>query len=366
MNETDQKVTRFLRYSLAAVFLILALYLLFRLLFDLILPFTAAFFVALLLAPLTRKLGKRTRLSHRSLRIFLLFFFMGILSALLTLGIVRLFSEGKTFFLSTYENLNNLLRSLFALIERLQEKLPVDGIDTEGIASFLSEGLKNAMTEISSRSAAYAARLAAKLPSLLFALFLFLIALFYFTLDYDRITAYLTSLVPPSRKKLLEKLRCAFFFSLNRYLRAYFLLFLITFAELYLAFVLLRVDYAILLALLTAALDVLPAVGVGIVMIPWGLFLLLGGSTGRAIAVLAVYAAITLIRQIIEPHIIGAHFGVHPLASLLALYLGFRLFGVLGILLSPVLALFVAKLLALYRNKINPQEEETPEPQESG
>ncbi len=352
MSDIDEKIAKLLRRALAVLLFLFLLYLLFQLFFDMILPFTAAFLVALLLSPLTRKLGKKTRMSRRALRVILLFFLMGLFSALLTLGIIRLFAEGRTFFLSFYENLNKVLTSLFALIDRLQDKLPLDGINTERLSALISDGLKNAMTEISSRSAAYAARLAAKLPSLLFALFIFLIALFYLTLDYDRVMHYLSSLVPPRRRPLLERLRKAFFFALNRYVRAYFLLFLITFAELYLAFVLLRVDYAILLALLTAVLDILPAVGVGIVMIPWSLFLFLNGSTGRAVALLVIYLVITLIRQIIEPHIIGAHFGVHPLASLLALYVGFRLFGILGILISPVIALVLARLLALYREKI--------------
>lgn len=352
MGEFDKRITLWLRRALALLFALLAFAFLFFFFFDLILPFTAAFLVALLLSPLTRRLGKKTRMSPRYLRVFLLFLLMGLLSLLLTLALIRLFGEAKDFFLTLYGSLDSILASFFSVIERLKDKLKLESVNTEGLSLLFSDAFHNVMAEISSRSASAAAHLAARLPSLLFALLLFVIALFYFSLDYDRITSYLTSLLPPRFRPTLDKLKQAFFSALGRYCKAYFLLFLITFAELFLAFVLLRVEYAFLVALLTAVLDILPAIGIGIVLIPWALFHLISGQIGRAVALLVLYLIMTLLRQILEPHIIGAHFGLHPLASLVALYLGFRTLGVLGILLSPLLAFAFVKLLSLWRQKM--------------
>lgn len=356
----EEKYSHLLRRVLLFFLGAILLWLLFRLFFDLLLPFTAAFFSALLLSPLSKRLGKKTKMSLRALRLLILFFLMAVLSLLLIWGAIRLFDEAGTFFLSFYDRFESTLNALFSFLDRVKEKLPISSATAEEVAGIVNEALRNAMSEISSRSAALAARLAARLPSMLFSLLIFLLALFYFSFDYDKVTAYLVSLVPPRLRPRLQGCRDGFFGAVKRFLRAYFLLYLITFSQLYLAFIFLRVEYAALLALIAATLDILPAVGVGIVLVPWAIALFIGGSTGRAVAILVIYLAVTLIRQIIEPHIIGAHFGIHPLASLIALYAGFRLFGVLGILLSPFFALIVSQALAFYRKKIGENEPETP------
>ena len=343
--------SRFLRLSLLVLFGGLFAILLFYLFFDLLLPFTAAFVSAVLLSPLSRRIGKRTRMSLRALRLFLLFLLMALLSFLLILGAIKLLDEAGAFFSSLYTKLEVLLEKLFALLENRKTNSPT----AETLASAIGDALQNAMSEISAKSASLAARFATKLPSMLFSLLIFLLALFYFSFDYEAITAYLTSLFPQKHQSVLETAKNLIMTTAKRFFRAYGLLFLITFAELYLAFLFLRVDHAFLLALISSTLDILPAVGVGIILLPWAIALFLAGNTTRALAILGITLAVTLIRQVAEPHIIGKHFGIHPLASLLALYVGFRLAGVLGILLSPFAALAVSEALSLYRKKTQEQ-----------
>ena len=316
---------------------------------DLLLPFTAAFFAAVLLSPLSKRIGKKTRMSLRALRLFLLFFLMASLSLLLIFGAIKLIDEAGEFFSSLYSRLEVLFAKLFAFLETSGQNSPT----ASKMASALSEALKNAMSELSSKSASLAAHLAAKLPSMLFSLFIFLLSLFYFSFDYEAITAYFASLLPKKYREKAERVKRGILLSTKRFLRAYGLLFLLTFGELYVAFLFLKVDSALILALIAATLDILPAVGVGVVLVPWSIALFVSGNTARAITLLVITLAVTLIRQVAEPHIIGKEFGIHPLASLVALYVGLRLLGIIGILISPFLALAVSEAVNLYRNTLS-------------
>ena len=121
-------------------------------------------------------------------------------------------------------------------------------------------------------------------------------------------------------------------------------MFLLTFAELSLGFFLLRIGYPFLLALLTALLDILPILGVGIILLPFALFSLVTGHVGRGVGLLVLYAAITVIRQIAESHLVGKSLGLHPILMLVSFYVGLGLFGVAGFLLGPAIAMLAKAL----------------------
>lgn len=359
MTSSDT-TSRLVKISLILLFGGLLTFLLFYLFLDLLLPFTAAFASAVILSPVSRRIGKRTQMSLRTLRLFLLFLLMGLLSFLLIFGTIKLLDEAGAFFSTLYSRLEILLEKVFAYLEKLKDTSANISPTAETLGKAFGNALQNAMSELSAKSASLAAHFAAKLPSLLFSLLIFLLAVFYFSFDYEAITAYLASLFPQKHHTKIKLIKQRLFATANRFFRAYGLLFIITFIELYLSFLFLRIEHAFLLALIASILDILPAVGVGIVLLPWSAALFIGGNTARAIAILVICLAVTLIRQVLEPHIIGKQFGIHPLASLIALYVGLRLMGVLGILLSPFIALAVSELLSFYRQKIRNTEERTP------
>lgn len=109
-------------------------------------------------------------------------------------------------------------------------------------------------------------------------------------------------------------------------------------------FLLLRVPYAILWALLAAVLDALPVLGTGIVLLPWALLRLLEGDTVMALGLLGLYGAVALVRSALEPKLVGRQLGLDPLITLAAVYIGYRLWGIGGILLAPLLAVAAAQL----------------------
>ena len=129
------------------------------------------------------------------------------------------------------------------------------------------------------------------------------------------------------------------------WLRAQGKLMLITWGVVSLGLLLLGIPYAPLWALLIAAVDAVPMLGTGIVLLPWGLICLLQGQQLRALGLLLLFAAATLLRTLLEPRLVGKHLGLDPLVTLLALYVGYRIWGFWGLLAAPMVAAVAKSLL---------------------
>ena len=190
----------------------------------------------------------------------------------------------------------------------------------------------------------WASELVGKLPGILLFLATTVLAAYFTAVSYPAIIAFVRRQVPQRWQRSLsaaaKTLRSTFW----KWLKAESLLCLVTFCLLLLGFWYLGVDYALLTAALTAVVDALPVLGAGTVLVPWAVYHLLLGGVPRGIALLALYAIILLIRSFLEPRVMAAQAGLPHLSALLAMYLGYSLFGVWGMLLLPILLLFVKQL----------------------
>jgi sporulation integral membrane protein YtvI len=125
---------------------------------------------------------------------------------------------------------------------------------------------------------------------------------------------------------------------------SYTLVSAICFCELMVGFLILGIKDAVFIAMLIAILDVLPVLGSGTVLIPWGVVSLILGDPTTGIGVLILYGIITVVRQIVEPKIVGSQIGLHPLVTIASLYIGLRLMGGLGLIMGPLYVLMCKKL----------------------
>lgn len=123
------------------------------------------------------------------------------------------------------------------------------------------------------------------------------------------------------------------------WLRAQGLLILLTYGEIAVGLLVLRVEPALLLAGLIALVDALPIFGSGAVLLPWSLGALLAGRIPLGLGLIVLYGVVTLVRGVLEPRLLGKRIGLPPLVSLVSMYVGFQIFGVLGMILMPVLAM---------------------------
>ena len=185
---------------------------------------------------------------------------------------------------------------------------------------------------------------AAFLPSALLTCVVTIVSAYYFAVDRKKINAFFASLIPKKQLPKVKKAKDELGETVGKFIRAYGLIFLITFSELFISFLIIGVDYAFVIALVTAIVDILPIVGTGTVLIPWGIIEIASGRYGRGTALLLVYAVITVIRQVAEPKIIGKFTGVSPMTALASMYAGLKLFGLTGLILFPLGAILFKRL----------------------
>lgn len=119
----------------------------------------------------------------------------------------------------------------------------------------------------------------------------------------------------------------------------------ITFGILCIGFFFLRIEHPVLWAALTCLVDILPVLGTGTILIPWSIVCFLQHQTVRAIGLLALYGVISLLRSVLEPRFVGKQLGLDPLLTLLAIYAGYRLWGLGGMLLMPILAVIAVQFV---------------------
>jgi len=121
-----------------------------------------------------------------------------------------------------------------------------------------------------------------------------------------------------------------------KYILGYVILTAIAFGELLVGFWILGVEYSLLLAAITALIDLLPVFGTGTILLPWAVFSFAMGNGAQGFGLITLYAVICVVRYFAEPRIIGKNVGVNPLLTLAAMFIGLKLGGVIGLLLLPI------------------------------
>ena len=175
----------------------------------------------------------------------------------------------------------------------------------------------------------------AGIPGLIIKLILMIISCFFFLLDYDKIMAFLASLIPKGKEKSFETVKWYVKNTLLVYIRSYSLLFFMTYVELSIGFQILGIPYAPIIGLMVAVFDILPVLGTGGILLPWTVVLLVMKNYTMGIGMFVLYLIITIIRNIMEPKLVGKQIGLHPLATLISLYVGLKILGFIGMLVFP-------------------------------
>lgn len=325
-----------------ALFLFIGKYLLIA-----VLPFLIAWATALLLRPPTSWLAEKSGLPRKLCATVLLLLVFLLVGGLLTLAVNRLLAESGRLLERLSAESDRIGAYLLALAERIRtlgERLPIlrEFAHIKGLEALdgyfdtlLSETVKGLTSALTTKIPGLIGRFISALPSFLLFFVISVIASFYFTLDLDTVHGFLKSLLPEKLAARMPAFQKGFKNFLTRYLRAYALILFLTFCELYVGFSVLELEYSFLPAALIALVDLFPVLGVGTVLLPWAGIVLLGKNYYLGFGLIILWAAVTVVRQIIEPRIVGGTLGVHPILMLIAMYIGFRFFGILGVLLSP-------------------------------
>ena len=208
-------------------------------------------------------------------------------------------------------------------------------------AAALERSLPGLLSGLSSRAASLTARWLSRLPALLLGSVFTVILSFCVAADYPRLCALLRDKVPPGLTALLGELRYFGSRVLLRMLRAWAILSLVLLAVLSAGLWLLGVEHPLAAAFAITLLDLLPLIGSGMILLPWGLWELCRGRAALGVGLWLLFGSAELLRAILEPRLLGAGAGLPPLALTAALFAGLRLGGALGAMLLPAAVLFL-------------------------
>jgi len=239
-------------------------------------------------------------------------------------------------------SIGTMMESILRLLDRLPLPQGITGEDLHSAAAssvlgVLPDMIGGLLGTVSAKVSAAVTGIVSALPKILLFIAVFLIAAVYMTVSYDAIRHFLHNRLPHRWQASLAHFKSAFGGTVCSVLRAYLLLFAVTFVLMSVGLLLLGVEHTLSVALIGMMIDILPVFGVGTLLIPWAIVSFLGGNAGRGVGLVVLYLVICFVRQALEPRLIGKTVGVHPLAVLFALYAGGMLFGIVGMIVSPFL-----------------------------
>ncbi len=323
-----------------------------RYLFLWMLPFVFAFLVAVMLQRPLRFLVQKTSVSRKVFSVVLVVAVMLLLAGIVAFCAWRVGLRIVDFFgnESNIQLLTDAVRQVTAtaqgLLDHLSSMLSPEALESLNAAlNNLSQSSISALSEFfGSAAAAVLSFTTTRLPMLLVSFIIWVIASIFLTIDYDTVMQFFLRQVPERHRELVEDTRALCGNTIFKLLRAYLLLMLITFVELWIGLSVLHLPHALPLAALIAVVDILPVLGVGTVLVPWALFALLTGDVALFIGLGILYIVITVIRNILEPRVVSSQIGLNPLVTLFVMYLGLRSVGLAGMLLFPVLLMVLKQL----------------------
>ena len=308
---------------------------------PLVAPFVLAAVIVYVLRRPTRFLSRVLHVPQKLMAFLLVLLFYSTIGLLLALTGIRLFSAvgdlvsrlPALYTVYVLPMLNRIFDSVEQLITNMDDEL-VQTIHNMS-NQFLST-LGQEVSGLSVRVMGMLSNVASSLPGLFIKLLLMIISTFFLAVDYDRMAVFVMRQMTDRNKAVFLQIKNYVVGTLFVCIRSYAIIMCITFVELSIGLTVIGVGNAVLIAILIAIFDILPVLGTGGIMIPWAVISMLQGNVPMGIKLLAVYLVITVIRNIIEPKIVGSQIGLHPVLTLASMFVGAQLFGVLGLFGLPI------------------------------
>lgn len=365
---TDVEKKRKAIINIVYFFLIIAIGFLFvRYALGVCFPIVCAFFIATILQRPKNFLTRKTFFKSGAASVISLFTLIFIIISLITLIGVRAVSEISGFI----DYITIQIQHIDVLVTNIENAV-MNFIGA--LPAFLSETLTESVTTIFTQIREYLAgqsteltdsitgslgsafsfswittplsgviSTAKQIPSILIAVVITLVASCFMTADYDEIMGFVKRQFPKEKRKDLSRAKVLLKSTLSKMAKAYALIMTVTFTEMFIGLSVLKLagiyssNYAVIIAIATAFVDIIPVLGTGTILIPWALYSLIVGNFGLAIGLAVIYAVITVIRQVVEPKLVAGQLGLSPVVTITSLYLGLKIFGVLGMIIAPIL-----------------------------
>ena len=333
-----------IRLLLAVALILLLVYALPPLL-SLFMPFVVALVLAWILNPLVRWLHKKLKISRKPIALIVILLVVAIVGGALFWFVYGLGTEVY----SLVSNWSVVSGQLESTVEAVGEYFAQTlALMPEGFAQIIENGiesllnwLRDVMPAMLASVGKGAGNFAMKVPGVLVGAVIFLIASYFIVSDYPRLRLMATERLSADTHSVLSRVRKIALAAFGGYIKAELLLSLVVFFILLISFSIVGQSYAILLAFVFAVMDFIPILGVGAAMVPWAIVDLILGNYRMAIFLLVMWGVVVVFRRIAEPKVVGDQTGLSPILSLVSIYVGMRLGGVLGMIFGPGVLLIV-------------------------
>lgn len=304
-------------------------------------PFVLGFLVAYLLQRPIQFLEKKLPLPHKLIALLVVLLFYATVGVLISLLGMRL----TTFLFGLLRNLPyiyevHMMPTLMDLLYTLENLF--DDMDPATVAILNDIGTEfiklvgQMVSSISAKAVALVYGVSAALPGLFVKLVLLIISSVFISMDWKALTGFCMRQLSDRAKEVFIQIKEYVVGTLGVCICSYALIMTITFIELSILLTLIGIKHSVLIALGIACFDILPVLGTGGIMIPWALIMLLQGDLVLGLELLGVYVVVTVVRNIIEPKIVGSQLGLHPVVTLCSMFIGVQLFGVIGLFGFPI------------------------------
>ncbi len=313
-----------------------------------LLPFIIAYILAYLTDPIVSFLEHKIKLPRKLASLITILLTVSLIISVLSSIIYRLVYEIK----ELAENLPDFLAMLALNINNLLDKgisayvnLPVEVsqfIDT--VITGLLTNLTSIIGPLTDATTRFAYIVVKSFPAIFVFTIVLILATYFISSEKKIIDRFIVKQIPVSWASKIVSIKNDLSFALLGYVKAQLILMSITFVEISIGLVIIGVNYSITLGLFIALVDALPIFGTGTILIPWAISSLIIGDFRLAFSLIVLYGICLFVRQLLEPKVIGKQIGVYPLVTLISMYVGLKVFGILGMILGPVMILVLRNL----------------------
>ena len=340
-------------------------YAFFKYAFGLFLPFIIAIFVAMLLQRPINFICSKTPLKRGIVSVFFVLLCSFLMLFVIGLIFVWIGTELKGFFqyiMIQLEDIPSFIAKIEVSIRNALSFLP-DNIESAAV-TFVTEKLNELLNPPEGAASPVASfdfsalatpimgilNTAKQIPTTLVSIIIAIISCCFMASDFDTVKKIILSLFKSETREKVVRAKRLLFPALGKMGKAYLLIITITFTEISIGLFVLQLmgvyesGYILILAGIIAIIDIIPILGTGTVLIPWAVYSLFSGNLSLAIGLLVMYVCITVIRQIIEPKLVAAQLDIPPFTTIMAMYIGSRIFGFIGLFLLPITIVMVKML----------------------
>lgn len=314
-----------------------------------LMPFVIGWIISAIASPMVNWLEKRFNIVKKLGSALIVILVIGLIVTGIYFAVSRIVIEVGDLVKNIpemYAQLESGLRQIGGTLSGLFEKLPM-GIQN-GWNSFmanLDESMTGIIAKISDPAMAAAGNFAKRLPFYLISVIVAILSAYFFTIQREDVLKWMKKIAPESVEKRMTLVMDNLRYALGGYFKAQFKIMGVVFLILVVGFAVLGIRYFVLVAFLISFLDFLPFFGTGTAMIPWGIYKFLMGDYRTAIILVVLYAITQIIRQLLQPKLVGDSVGMNPLVTLLLLYVGYRLGSVFGMILSVPIGMVLINML---------------------